>query len=191
MKKVFLVGTVLIGLTIAAATSCSEPPSQKIEKKDPSPCAAYFEFDSVEYYTIDIGDTEVWALDSAERKSASKARLSQVLTQYDPTTLADSGTVMNLRTIGFIDRAVPSKHFDGLRRIFCEREHADPVFTACVAIWRDILLFRRNGRIVGIAKLCFDCDRSIIIGTEKNTENFGQSGDFGELARILMSPGDS
>ena len=57
--------------------------------------------------------------------------------------------------------------------------------TACIPVFRDILIFKKNNKSIGIAKICFECEKSHIVGTNKNIENFGQCGDFSKLMNIL------
>ena len=38
---------------------------------------------------------------------------------------------------------------------------------------------------MGTAKICFSCNANQIKGTNANTENFGQEGDFEKLEKIL------
>jgi len=36
-----------------------------------------------------------------------------------------------------------------------------------------------------MAKICFDCHQKHIVGTNANTEHFGQDGDYPKLLQIL------
>jgi hypothetical protein len=56
---------------------------------------------------------------------------------------------------------------------------------ACIAIYRDILVFRNHGKICGIAKVCFKCGIHVIVGTESKTDEFGQAGDYNKLNQLL------
>ena len=52
-------------------------------------------------------------------------------------------------------------------------------------MYRDIIIFKNKGTTVGVAKICFRCDQSSIIGTIANTDEFGMSGDFDRLDKLL------
>ena len=56
-----------------------------------------------------------------------------------------------------------------------------------VAFYRDILVFKKENKTVGVAKVCFGCSQSIITGTKLNTQEFGQSGDYGRLKKLLYN----
>ena len=51
-------------------------------------------------------------------------------------------------------------------------------------MYRDILIFKHDQKITGIAKLCFECNQKVIVGsTNKKFEEF----DFGTLWEILRA----
>ena len=51
-------------------------------------------------------------------------------------------------------------------------------------MYRDILIFKHDQKITGIAKLCFECNQKVIVGpTNKKCEEF----DFGTLWEILRA----
>ena len=69
--------------------------------------------------------------------------------------------------------------------IFTEKKHAEYYEFACIPIFRDVLIFKNKSKVVGIAKICFTCNNSVIVGTNANTEEFGMSGDYEKLSEIL------
>lgn len=55
----------------------------------------------------------------------------------------------------------------------------------CEPIYRDIFLFKKNTKVSGIAKLCYDCEKSLFIGTSAVVSNFGAKGEFEQLRKII------
>ena len=72
-----------------------------------------------------------------------------------------------------------------LNNLFREKEIEDVSVTSCEPIYNDILLFKKNSKVTGIVKICFNCWQYEIIGTIANTETFGQGKDNMELKKIL------
>ena len=66
-----------------------------------------------------------------------------------------------------------------------EKSTLENIATACIHVYRDILIFKKEGKVIGTAKICFDCMSKQIKGTTANTENFGQDGDYEKLEKIL------
>mgnify|MGYP001994192344 CR=1 FL=1 len=40
---------------------------------------------------------------------------------------------------------------------FSEKEHDNIYASPCIAIYRDIVIFKKSGSIIGVAKICFGC----------------------------------
>lgn len=75
--------------------------------------------------------------------------------------------------------------FKQVNETFCQRKHQESYAMTCIAVYRDILVFKKENKIIGTAKLCFSCDQNVITGTQHNTDEFGQSGDYAKLFKLL------
>jgi hypothetical protein len=56
---------------------------------------------------------------------------------------------------------------------------------ACIPAYRDILIFRKRGEIVGISKVCLDCWKNQTHGTVNNRLGIDQHENYGKLQEIL------
>jgi hypothetical protein len=56
-------------------------------------------------------------------------------------------------------------------------------YEACIPTYRDILLFKKDGKIVGFAKVCFDCSQSYIVVNKEDVVNLQL--DYEDLKEIL------
>jgi hypothetical protein len=132
-----------------------------------------------------IEEGRIWQMESKKRKTDAEKLQLALLLDYTPDTLSDTGILSGIEKLGFVKQEVPRTKFGELDRIFCERKHKDPIALSCIAIYRDILVFRKNGRITGTTKICFGCLQHVIAGTTRNTSEFGQSGDYNKLKFLL------
>lgn len=148
-------------------------------------CKPYFSFDNVEHYYLDISEEKVWEIEERENKTDQEQKQLDLLIQDIPDKLSDTTILKDIEKIGFIKTEIPTDKFELLNRIFCERKHKEAYATACIAVYRDILVFKNENKIIGTTKVCFECDQSIITGTTLDTGEFGQSGDYGKLYKIL------
>lgn len=148
-------------------------------------CKLYFQFDHVEHYFLDIPEDEVVKTAQKTNKTEMESRQLQLLTDYFPETLADTIHLKDLEKMSFVKTDLSTDKFEALNTIFCERHHQYPVVSACMAIYRDLLVFKKGNKTIGIAKICFDCGKHVITGTALNTKDFGQSGDYDKLYDIL------
>jgi hypothetical protein len=182
MKKSFLLTCIILSL-LACNTATETINGNKSENKG---CKPYFDFDQVEHYYLNISKDKAYNPDSIDTQTEKqKKKLDLVTNLASPKTLSDSSEYKELDKLDFTKSEIPSNKFDAVNDIFCERKHESPQYSACSPIYRDILVFKKNSKIVGLAKICFTCDQHVIVGTGNNTEEFGQSGDYDKLKEIL------
>ena len=140
----------------------------------------YFDFDKAIHYSIDISEEEVYDLGNTFKEK----KLFHALGDYI-TTINDTLKVSDLESLGFYKHAINNAKFKLLNNLFSEKHHDNVYGLAWIAVYRDIIIFKNKGTTVGVAKICFGCDQSSIIGTIANTDEFGMSGDFDRLDKLL------
>lgn len=166
--------------------SCNNQTDRKnVTQADGWVCKPYFSFDQVEHYYFDITEEAILKIMDKERKSEKEAKQIELLIKHTLNTLSDTIELHNIDEIGYVKQKIAENKFEKLNQIFCERKHKEALAMACIAIYRDILVFKKNGRIIGTAKICFECNQHVITGTSKNTNEFGQSGDYEKLYKLL------
>jgi hypothetical protein len=141
-------------------------------------CIPYFQYDRVEHYYIGIAKgVPLPKLSNEENK-----RLALLTRESDPF---DTTIFFNLHVLGYVQTDLPGELFSRLNEIFCFRKHQTISIGRCMPVFRDILLFNKDNRIVGTARICFECGEHVITGTPIHTETFGQSGDYRKLYELL------
>ena len=170
-------------LTLFTFIGCSPKSDSKVAKQ--IECKPYYQFDAVDHYFIDIDESSLWAMEGKERKSEKETLQLELLVQDTLENLSDTAILMKIEQLGFVKMQVPASKFGELNEIFCKRKHREVLATTCIAVFRDILVFKQSNRTIGTAKICFDCYQSIIAGSQQNTDEFGQSGDYSKLRKLL------
>lgn len=61
--------------------------------------------------------------------------------------------MLNFQNLGYKKNEIPDSIFLELNKIFCERTHEFGVASACGYFNRNILIFKKSGNNVGIAKI--------------------------------------
>ncbi|MDF2438494.1 MAG: hypothetical protein K0Q95_2870 [Bacteroidota bacterium] len=185
MKAAVLSLNCLILLSLLACNTSTETINKTIGIENKG-CKPYFDFDKIEHYYLNISEDKVYNPDSINDKTEKEKRKLDLLTNLaSPQKLADTSEFANLESFDFTKAEVPSAKFDLINGLFCEKTHENAQYSACAPVYRDILIFRKDAKIVGMAKICFTCDQHVIVGTTRNTEEFGQSGDYDKLKNIL------
>lgn len=152
-----------------------------LEKKE------YFDFDKIEHYHINIDDTEIFELNDNPLKSKLDSLKNEIISSDAPQDISDLHFIDKLEEMGFKKSLVNTSKFTSIRTIFTEKSTLFNETSRCEPIYRDILIFKKQNKVIGTAKLCFDCMKSDIKGTTANTDNFGQDGDFEKLEVILKN----
>ncbi|MEO6252993.1 MAG: hypothetical protein ABIO79_06800 [Ferruginibacter sp.] len=148
-------------------------------------CDPYFSFDEIEHYYINIEESAVWDILGKEKIAENEKIQFDLLVGSTLQKLSDTTLLENIEKLDFKKTELPVTKFSQVNEIFCEKKHKEVLSTTCEAVYRDILVFKKENKIIGTAKICFGCIKSIIAGTRANTDEFGQSGDYDELFKLL------
>ena len=145
----------------------------------------YFEYDEIEYYKNEIEEDQIGELYDNQKKSTIDSLKMGVILGEIPNSISSTEFIQHLKSFGYTKSKIDSTKFNKIDEIFTEKSHSELYANACVYIYRDILVFKKKSKIIGIAKMCFGCDASVIVGTKSNTEEFGMSGDYEKLRELL------
>ena len=189
MKNIiFLLAILLFSCNFKKETKAENVEMQNVESviKEPKITGEkYFEYDEIEYYQNEIEEDQIEELYDNQKKSVKDSLKMGVILGEIPKSITDTNFIDNLKSFGYTKSKIEPKKFDKIDEIFTEKKHSESYATACIYIYRDILIFKRKSKIIGIAKICFGCDANVIVGTKSNTEEFGMSGDYQKLRKIL------
>lgn len=104
---------------------------------------------------------------------------------FTPKDINDLSFIDKLKTFGYSKSSIDSSVFNTMNEVFREKEPGNVIVSACIYIYRDILIFKKKGKVIGTAKICFACGDAQIKGTTSYTEMFGQNGDYERLAKMV------
>jgi hypothetical protein len=171
--------------------SCNQKNNENVVKEEPIyqppkiTGTKYFEYDELIHYYCEIGQDQLKELDLKPKKSHLDSLKKDVITNYIPKSINDTTFINELQKIGYSKTEIRKDKFDEINKIFIEKKHEEIIGYACDYIFRDILIFKRKSKTIGIAKICFGCNANQIVGTKANTEEFGMDGDYEKLREIL------
>lgn len=178
-------------IIIAALSACHSTPAKKNApppvsvtppKADPQP---FFDYDAIDRYFYDADEQEVFGLISKERLTKLETFRSAVLLGNKPERVSEPGFTDSLEKAGYKRTVVDPNKFPEISNIFMYKPSTEHLSTACLFVYRNILIFKKKNKVVGIAKICFGCLANQIKGANANTDNFGDQGDYERLKQIL------
>lgn len=148
----------------------------------------YFDYDEIEYYENDISPDGLNMLFESQSKYDIDSFKMKILTVSDiPKDINDLSYPANLIKTGYKKEAIAPSRFPEFNKIFQEKVTREHTITSCLQVYRDILIFKKKSKVTGIAKICFDCYDSWILGGNTHIENFGLDGDFEKLEHLLKN----
>lgn len=156
----------------------SKKTNQLIEKK-------YFEYDEIDYYAIDFDESKIRDLYNNQSKTEIDSFKMGIILGDIPKSISDLDFIDKLAKVGYNKAIIDKSTFDSIDEIFVEKTTTENIAAACIYVYRDILIFKKDSKVIGTAKVCFGCMANQINGTTANTENFGQDGDYAKLEKIL------
>ena len=147
----------------------------------------YFNYNEVNhYYLNDINERSLKEINKREPKTESEKAMLDLYLGKNELNLKDSIKILDaIQSINYSEQKISFKNSQKLKKIFRDRQMRERYDYMCFREYRDILIFKHNDTIVGMAFICFKCDQAEIVGTEVNTLDFGQKGNYKKLHEIL------
>ena len=143
--------------------------------------SSHFEFNNVDYYQLNISDDDYNELVTKENKSEEELVLYSLLAEDFPNVL-DDHFIKNLEKWYPAKSKIKENKLSALNEVYSDGINL--MKSKCIPVYRDILVFKQNDSIVGISKICFDCDMEYTIsnnGVRKEIDN----NNFKRLKQIL------
>lgn len=136
-----------------------------------------FEFDEAIHYSFE----------EIKYKKVEKLKNFEAIYFGDyPDNLNETDIHNELTKHGYIENKIDETKLISLKTIF--RFQIDlsiiKTVTACAPEYNDIIIFKKDNKITGIAKICFGCDKHFFIGNKFDDSSFDE---YDELASLLFS----
>ncbi|KUJ61106.1 hypothetical protein AR687_14320 [Flavobacteriaceae bacterium CRH] len=148
----------------------------------------FFDFDSVEYYSL-YKNKEKEIIEN-NRKGIKDSILNNILYSEFPDKLDNDVFYKTINSKGFSKFQLSQKDIEYLKNdVFLEKLSLKgfEFNKACAPEYRDILVFKKNNQISGIAKICLSCGQFYLISSKKGiqTEDFGSEKEYKSLAELF------
>lgn len=146
----------------------------------------FFDFDSIEYYSLN----KEKELIENNRKSVNDSLYKSIIYNYFPSELNNAVFYKIVNSRGFSKFELSQKDVEYLRDDVFIEKFSLKIFEmakACAPEYRDILVFKKENKISGVAKICLGCSQFYIISSKKEiqTKNFGTETEFKSLEKLF------
>ena len=118
----------------------------------------YSDFDTIDWHSIDIGPVEINDLRKAPNSLSLQKLKLDIIENDTPNSLTDTLFIREMQNIDFKKQVINEEQkVSEINKIFRDKSNGKILAMACIPAYRDILIFRKRGEIVGISKVCLDC----------------------------------
>jgi len=176
---------VLIVIVISSCNNSNkvEVASKKAVKKELRP---FFDSDKIDHYYLDFSKREFEhsSNDNIAQKEKKK-EFSGFFYGYYPDSIPKKDFEKLLLKYEYKKSNLSIKQEKKIENVFSEKDSLQTTFAACIAEYRDIFIFKKKEKTVGIAKICFKCGRFQIIGSKLDVSGFGLWSELDRLKKII------
>ncbi len=146
----------------------------------------FFDFDEVYHYQITNKESNKYFGSENNTTQTEKDEFNKIaLWNGYPSNLNDKWFFEKIEKYYPKKQKIEQSKLKELSEIFTERNEEKTMVTACDPIFRNIFIFKKKGKVVGISKICFGCLMEQTIGTKRNTENFGSNDEYEKLGKLV------
>lgn len=145
-----------------------------------------FNFDKVEHYSTENKSSIFSSIDKKhyENLNESEKKYLKILENNLPAKNRDTSFVSELQNLNFKKVTSKKSNIKKYKEIFSSEFCNEMQENACAPIYRDIYVFRNNNKIVGIAKICFECEIIDFSSEKYNWQRFGKCESLKELENM-------
>lgn len=162
-------------LLVFLGLACKQEPKQKSD----------FEFNQAMHYTISIEDSTLFDLASQDKLTDYEQLKIEVLLNNTPERLSDTLFIKELETIGFNKTQLNTEQVCQLQNLFSIENANTNRVNECINIYRDILVLKQDKQLIGIAKVCVECEAMQLITTEQHPLHLS-SENYERLKDLMM-----
>ena len=146
----------------------------------------FFDYDKIDYYYHD-SPIDLKEIHNNQSRSEIDSIKAGIILNYIPTDLSDTFFINKLDKFGFKKYSIDKSMFSAIDGIFSEKPKGLIVTMPCIHTYYDLLIFKKNEKIIGTAKVELGCWAYQIHGSSANIESFGQEKDYENLKKILRA----
>lgn len=175
---------VLIVLVISSCNNSNkaEVASKKVVKKQLRP---YFDSDKIDHYYLNFSDTDFTKLIRKDRNTEKEIEFITLFVHHFPDTIPKENFEKILLNHNYKKLDLTIKQQKDIQNVFSEKDSVPSSYASCAAEYRDIFLFKKKEKTIGIAKICFKCGRFQITGSKLDVSGFGLWSELDRLKNII------
>lgn len=146
-----------------------------------------FNFDKVEHYSTEKMSPIFSSINKKRYRNLdeSEKRYLEILEGNIASKRSDTTFLSELQNLNFKKITVNGKsNLNKYKEIFSSEFCNEMQENACAPMYRDIYVFRNNNKIVGISKICFECQIIDFTSEKYNWQRYGECENLKKLEKM-------
>ncbi len=160
----------------------SKNTNEKVVKKDLRP---FFDSDKIDHYSLNFSEDDFTKILMKDNNTKKEEEFFKIYVSTFPDTIPQENFEKILLSHNYKKSNLSIKQQKGIENVFSEKDSLQTTFASCAAEYRDVFIFKKKEKTVGIAKICFKCGRTQIIGSKLDVSGFGLWSEFVKLKSII------
>ncbi len=178
---------IFILIVVVVISSCNnskkaEVADTKVVKKELKP---FFDSDKIDHYYLNFSDDDFMKIIRKETNTEKEKEFIDIYEFDFPDTIPQENFEKILLNHKYKKSNLSFKQQKEIENVFSEKDSLQDTFAACIAEYRDIFIFKKKEKTVGLAKICFKCGRFQITGSKLDTNGFGLWSELDKLKKIV------
>lgn len=178
-KYIFIIAAVL---ALSCTNSKKTDAENKTIKKELRP---FFDSDKIDHYYVNYSIEDIIEFDLRNKESKKHKEFSDLFMGYFPERIPEKDFEVTLLSHNYKKSTLSVRQQKEIENVFSEKDSLQNSEYACVPEYRDIFIFKKRQKTVGIAKICFKCGHFQIIGSKIDVSGFGLWSELGKLKSII------
>lgn len=175
-----------LSISIILLSSCNKKneinkSSSEIQQKKNSNSNLTNNFDEILYFTVS---------DEIEKKNENNQKFQDVYSNLDDKNININKFENQLIDLGFTSKNIPKNKIKNILETVTNDINLKYHEVACVPLYNDIFIFKKNKKPVAALKICFHCGMNESIGkinSNFNTQNPDEISNYSVLYEILYN----
>jgi hypothetical protein len=174
-------------LIVVAISSCKNSKKEEVEsvKVLERELRPFFDSDKVDHYYLNFSEDDFMNHMQIEKPNDDEKEFSGLFTGHFPESIPKENFEKILLRHKYKKSDLSIKQEKKIENIFSEKDSLKNEACACIAEYKDIFIFKKKTKTVGIAKICFKNARFQIIGSKIDTKGFGLIDELDKLKKIV------
>ena len=181
MKRFIFILIVII-FSSCNGSKKSDANNAKVVKKELRP---FFDSDGTDHYYLDFSDDDFMKIIRKDRNTEKELELIALFVHHFPDSIPQENFEKILLKHNYKKSDLTIKQQKDIENVFSEKDSSPDSYASCAAEYRDIFIFKKKEKTIGIAKICFKCGRFQIVGSKLDVDGFGLWSELDKLKKIV------